>query len=271
MNLSDQSHPFDMATKLTGESGNYRGHTSEHYANMVGPFGGIIAATLLRAAMDHPARIGEPLSLTINYAAPIAAGDFAIKARPARTNRSTQHWIIELFQHDQTLITGTAVFANRRQTWSATEVPFPSVPAAKEVESLAVEGVPAWVKNYDIRFIQGGLDLFSQTKTSDSVTTQWIRDEPRRTLDFLSLTAICDAFFPRIYVRRKQIMPASTVSLTVYFHADSAALTAHGDREVLGQARALRFHDGFFDQTAEIWTPDGSLLATTSQIVYFKE
>lgn len=274
MNRFEQSHPFDMATKLTGESGNYVGQTSERYANMVGPFGGIIASTFLRAAMDHPECLGEPLSLTINYAAPLGDGDFNIEARPARTNRSTQHWIIEIIQHDRTIVTGTAVFAIRRKTWSSTELEFPSVPTAKEVESLSVESVPAWVKNYDIRIIQGELSMLSQSKTedpSDSVTIQWIRDEPRRPLDFLSLTAICDAFFPRILVRRKQLVPAGTVSLTIYFHVDSATLSAHGEKEVLGHARALRFRDGFFDQTAEVWTPEGSLLATTSQIVYYKE
>ncbi|WP_042458930.1 acyl-CoA thioesterase [Neobacillus dielmonensis] len=274
MNLFEQNHPFDAATRLTEESGNYHGRTSKCYANMIGPFGGVTAATLLRAAMNHPARQGEPVALTVNYAAPLAEGDFVIKARPARTNRSTQHWMIELTQDDEVIITGTAVFANRRKTWSSTEAQFPSVPTANEVESMPAEGRPAWVNNYDIRIIQGGLSLPSQPKTedtADSVTIQWIRDEPRRPMDFLSLTAICDAFFPRIFVRRKQVVPIGTVSLTVYFHIDSAELNAHADQEVLGHARALQFHDGFFDQTAEIWTPEGKLLATTSQIVYYKE
>jgi hypothetical protein len=271
MKHCEQSHPFDIAMRLTGESGNYHGYTSERYANMVGPFGGVIAATILRAAMDHPERQGEPLALTVNYAAPLADGGFEIKARPARTNRSTQHWIIELFQHDQTIITGTAIFAIRRKTWSSTEVQFPSVPSAKEVDRLEASR-PTFVENYDIRIIKGGSLSQPQTEdAADSVSIQWIRDEPRRPIDFLSLAAICDVFSPRIFVRRKQFVPVGTVSLTVYFHVDSAALIEHGDKEVLGHARALQFYDGFFDQTAEVWTPEGRLLATTSQIVYYKE
>jgi hypothetical protein len=271
MKHCEQSHPFDIATRLTGESGNYHGDTSERYANMVGPFGGVIAATILRAAMDHPERQGEPLALTVNYAAPLADGGFDIKARPARTNRSTQHWIIELFQHDQIIITGTAIFAIRRKTWSSTEVQFPLVPSAKEVDRL-VSSRPPFVENYDIRIIKGGSLSQPQTEDdADSVSIQWIRDEPRRPIDFLSLAAICDIFAPRIFVRRKQFVPVGTVSLTVYFHVDSAALIEHGDKEVLGQACALQFYDGFFDQTAEVWTPEGRLLATTSQIVYYKE
>ncbi len=274
MERKEQTHPFDTATQLTEEDGISYGHTSEHYANMVGPFGGITAAVLLGAIMEHPERIGEPVALTINYAAPVAVGAFRISVTPARTNRSTQHWIMELRQEERTVITGTAVFANRRETWSATEAKFPKVPPAKEVESLPAAGLPPWVRSYDMKMIEGAPLALSEPAApaaADSVTLQWMQDAPRRPLDFLSLAAMCDAFFPRIYVRREPMVPIGTVSLTIYFHADSHTLAEHGDREVLGHARALQFRSGFFDQTAELWTPDGKLLATTSQLVYYKE
>ncbi|GEN89673.1 thioesterase family protein [Oceanobacillus sojae] len=274
MNFNEQNHPFDTATQLTKGSGIYYGHTSERYANMVGPFGGVVAATLLRAVMEHPERKGEPVALTINYAAPVSDGDFNIKAKPVRTNRSTQHWYIELCQEKDIIITGTAVLASRRDTWSATEMKFPDVPTANEVKNFPLEGMPSWVHNYDMKIVQGSPFSFSQPNTkdtSDSVTLQWIQDKPRRTIDFLSLAAMCDAFFPRIYVRRKQMVPIGTVSLTVYFHIDSETLAEHGNKELLDHARALQYRDGFFDQTAEMWSPEGKLLATTSQLVYYKE
>ncbi|WP_033826575.1 acyl-CoA thioesterase [Bacillus andreraoultii] len=268
----DQNHPFDKAIRLSGEAGNYRGRTTEQYANMVGPYGGIIAATLLKAAMDHPECLGEPLSLTVNYAAPIADGDFEIKAKPARTNRSTQHWIIEFFQNSKTVITGTAIFATRRKTWSKTEVPFPSVPPETEFESIRGKSPLAWMKNYDIRMTKGPSYLLqTEAEEANSENITLMRDEPRRPIDFLSLTALCDVFTPRIFLRRKYTVPIGTVSLTIYFHVDSEELRKHGDHEVVGYSRALKFYNGFYDQTAEVWTREGQLLATTTQIVYFKE
>ena len=65
-------------------------------------------------------------------------------------------------------------------------------------------------------------------------------------------------------------MQSGTISLTSYFHADQPELNALGGDFVLGTARADRFSDGFFDQSAQLWTRDGVLLATTYQIVYFK-
>jgi hypothetical protein len=72
-------------------------------------------------------------------------------------------------------------------------------------------------------------------------------------------------------VRRPNWVPIGTVALTTYFHADAAQLAGQGSAPVLGLARALNFGKGFFDQTAEIWSESGALLATTHQVVYFKE
>src|SRR5699024_11949634 len=95
MSANGSRHQFDEATRLTFHDGIYTGNTSAAYANMVGPFGGVIGAQLLNAVLEHPKREGEPIAITINYAAPIKDGEFTIKATPVRTNRSTQHWFID--------------------------------------------------------------------------------------------------------------------------------------------------------------------------------
>lgn len=268
-------HPFDLATELSYESGTFRGQTSEAYANMVGPYGGITAATMLRAVMEHPDRIGQPLSLTVNFTAPIKDGEFFIKAKPARTNRSTQHWVLELFQGQDTLCTGTAVTALRRETWSDIEASFPRVPEPEKIASLPTENLPLprWVSRYDIKVIKGFPDpLAKEPKENiDSVTLQWVKDKPDRPLDFLSLTSICDAFFPRVYIRKNEISPASTVSLTIYYHAEEKELDAVGHEPLLGEAKGIRYYNGFFDHFAKIWSREGNLLATTTQVVYYKD
>jgi len=40
---------------------------------------------------------------------------------------------------------------------------------------------------------------------------------------------------------------------------------------VLGTARALCFRNGYFDQSAEVWGDDGRLLASSHQMVYYRE
>ncbi len=272
-------HPFDAAVRLTPEhedaaEGRYRGATSPAYANMIGPFGGTTAATLLNAACIHPARIGEPVALTVNFAGPIADGEFSVTARAVRTNRSTQHWSMALSQGEDVAATATAVFAVRRETWSATDAAFPQVPGA-DTQPRATGARVAFTDNYDMRFVRGApvpRGTHGEREASpDSVTTLWLRDEPPRPLDVVSLAALCDVFFPRIFLRRPKFVPASTVSITTYFHAGAAELARQGARHLLGTAKALAFGNGYHDQTAEVWSDDGVLLAASHQVVYYKE
>ena len=37
------------------------------------------------------------------------------------------------------------------------------------------------------------------------------------------------------------------------------------------QARGQEFRNGFFDQTVQLWNEAGTMLATSHQIVYYKE
>ena len=74
----------------------------------------------------------------------------------------------------------------------------------------------------------------------------------------------------RIFQRLGKYVPAGTISLTTHYFATPEDLEQHSDGYVLGTARARRFHQGYFDQTAELWTEGGILLATSHQMVYYK-
>lgn len=270
-------HPLDTAVRLQPlgdpREGRFGGHTSPAYTNMVGPFGGITAATLLQAVMQHPARLGEPLALTVNYAGPVADGPFEISAQPARTNRSTQHWVLTQSQGAEICSTATVVCASQRPTWSSTEIGFPGAPAIDSLPPTPPrQGAPAWIRNYEMRFVRGDFpDLSLGDEHPESNTTLWVRDAPPRPLDFVALAAICDVFFPRVFLRRRRFTPAGTVSFSVYFRADSRTLATQGARALLAQARGHHFGGGFFDQSADVWGADGVLLATSHQVVYYKD
>ena len=250
--------------------GSFAGHTSAAYANMVGPFGGISAAQMMNAVLLHPDRLGEPVSLTINFAAALAHGPFTVQARAARTNRSTQHWILEVQQGGETVLTGTAFTALRRETWSVDEESMPKVPAPDQVSNGQGPMPMEWVKRYDMRPVSGGMPTVWDGQGEHSLTQLWVRDNPPRPLDFASLTALADVFFPRVFVRRATLVPVGTVTMTVYFHADSTQLQASGTSFLLAQAQAQAFRNGYFDHTAQLWNEAGVLLATTHQVVYYK-
>lgn len=268
-------HAFDVAIALAPQGEDqWQGHTSPAYANMIGPFGGVTAAQALNAVLQHPRLLGEPVALTVNFAAALTDGPFFVRAVPARTNRSTQHWTLEMRQADQVVLTGTAFTATRRKTWSsASETPLPGgLPRPQDVPARADRGRVEWINRYDMRFVEGAFPSdWDGGEKASSRTRLWLRDQPPRPLDFASLTALSDVFFPRIWRRRATPVPIGTVSMTVYFHAGSEDLARTGAGYLLGQAQAQAFHNGYFDQTAQLWNEGGELLATTHQVVYYKE
>ena len=270
-------HVFDQAIELSAPldaqgGGTFTGHTHPAYANMVGPFGGITAAQTLNAVMQHPARLGEPVSFTLNFCAALADGAFTAHATPVRTNRSTQHWAIRIEQAGETVVSATALTAVRRETWGMNEQAMPTVPPPADVPAPQGKARVAWIDNYDARFISGGMPaVWDGADNGNSKTQLWMRDNPARPLDFLSLTALCDFFFPRIWQRKATFVPIGTVSMTVYFHVTSAQLAHIGSNYILGQAQGQVFNQGFFDHSAQLWSETGTLLATSHQVVYYKE
>ena len=271
-------HPFDRAMVLqTQPDGSTSGTTSPDYWNMIGPFGGITAAAALNAVLQHPQCLGEPIALTVNFAGAMLPGAYVARARPARTNRSTQHWIVELLQADdsgtlQVTTTATAVTALRRSTFGGGDEPLPSVPPPNAVPRVHPPAGVEWLARYEMRPVLGAVPLaWDGQESTDTTTRLWMRDDIPRALDFCSLAALADVFFPRIWLRRAKRVPVGTVSMTVYFHAGSAELAATGTNFVLGEARALAFRNGFFDQAGALWNEAGLLLCSTHQTVYFKE
>jgi acyl-CoA thioesterase len=267
-------HLFDDATRVAAGDNRRSGHTSEDYWAFVGPFGGVTAATMLRAIMEHPQRSGDPLAFTVNFCAPIAQSTFDLDVRLIKANRSTQHWSVELTQGEADVATfATAVFAVRRPSWSHQPVQFPKTPPFEAARPYPKSSLKmSWVRQYDFRFVDGEPQLGGapHSEPASAFSKLWIGDTKPRPIDVLSLMSMSDAFFGRIFHVRNEFVPFGTVSLTTYFHADSDDLAAEDIRQVLAVADAKVFYKSYGDQTGELWSPGGRLLATTTQMAYFK-
>jgi acyl-CoA thioesterase len=273
--MTTNTHPFDEALRLVHSdlsAGLFTGKTSPSYWNMVGPFGGATAAIVLQSVLKHPDLLGVPVALTVNFAAALEAGDFEVHATPVRTNRSTQHWTINISQNGQINTTATVFTALRRETWGAQDMPMPEAPRPSDVERLSIgpHGV-AWLQLYDMRPVSGTIPTTWDGSGTHSESRIWLRDAQPRALDYPSLMAMSDMFYPRVWLRRATAVPAGTVSITTYFHADAKQMAEVGTGYLLARAFGQRFNNGYFDQSAHLWSEAGHLLATSNQIVYFKE
>ena len=269
--LTKPQHLFDDATRVVAGDSRWQGRTSPDYFAFVGPFGGCTAATILRALIEHPQRSGDPLALTVNYCAPIAEGEFDLDVRLVKANRSSQHWCVELSQGGGDVATlATAVFAERRPSWSRQSADMPEAKSFATIPPYTRVAAP-WVKQYDFRFIEGDPNFGSGKQGPASAYSKlWIGDRVPRNIDMLSLVSMSDAFFARVFHARRELVPFGTVTLTTYFHVSSEDLAAEDITHVLACADAKIFNRSYQDQNGELWSPSGKLIATTTQMGYFK-
>jgi len=268
------NHPFDRATHLERTGGGLRGSTSDDYFAFIGPFGGITTATLLRSVFEDLERSGDPLAITVNFCAPVASGSFDIALTLSRANRSTQHWSMVLSQQETGVAaTATAIFAVRRSGFSHQPARPPEVPPYETLTALDTSKYSSWLQRYEFRFAEGA-PIYRRSEHAEpasALSKFWLRDEPARPIDFLSLAAMSDAFLGRIFHVRGKVLPFGTVSMTTYFHVDAADLARLGDGPILAVADANVFNKSFSDQKGELWSREGQLLATCHQIAYFRD
>lgn len=223
---------------------------------------------------EHPERAGDPLTVTVNFCAPLALEEFDVHVRLLRANRSSQHWMAELTQGDNGVVAfATAVFATRRESWSHQQTPMPTAPPPDQIAPLPNAGIANWTEQYQFRFVDGTPEYNGETRREEPASAfsrMWLSDTAPRPVDFLSLLSMSDTFFARIFHVLGTIVPIGTVSITTAFHADAADLAAENTTVVLGVADANIFHKNYSDQIGQLWSPNGRLLATTTQTCYFK-
>ncbi len=271
------THPFDKASALTSVDQNrLSGHTSPVYANLVGPFGGITSASLMRAVLEDDRRVGDPISMTVNFCAAVADGPYVITRKCARAGKYIQHWSLELVQGDRTCATATLVLARRLADFSHQPVPAPDVPAPEECAAYVPPKNIAysnWINTYEYRYIEGSPPYGKPPKPElqPAISALWVKDVPDRPLDYLSLMALSDCFLIRLFHVRGTLVPMGTVTLTTHFIGSMDEIAEQGSAHLLGIADATRFHGNFHDQSMQLFSRTGKLLATGSQVVWFKE
>lgn len=268
------THPFDLATALTAtDTGVWRGAPAPDYANMVGSFGGATTATVLNAVLSDDRCQGDPVSMTINLLSAMGTGEFEVVSKLCRTGKYTQHWTLELVQDGNICATATVVCGHRGDTFAYQPVAMPDVPSAEAVGMQDGRGPLKWLERYRFGFVSGGPDWTGKPKENfgASRTEVWVGDNPPRPMDYMSLAALADSFFLRLLHVRGTMQPMGSVSITTHFLANRADIAAQGSAPVLGVADAMRFQGNFHDQQMQLWSTDGKVLATGTQLVWYRQ
>lgn len=261
---------FDRETALIAvDDDNYTINASDVYRNPTGmAFGGWVAAICARAVEDHPQCASPLVSQQTTFLMGVGPGEIAVSARLLRSGASTQFWRVELSQNDKLVITADMVSSNRRPT--DIEYQFERPDAKAPEDSISLPSVnpmaPQWVAHYDQRIAKG--KPFQINDTPEALV--WIKEADGRPVDRLSLFSICDTPMPRTFFVTEQFRPGSTVAMATYIYASDDELAEAGSDFMLLRVNGATVRNSATDSRVELWSGNGVLLATSSQIGFFR-
>ncbi len=232
-------------------------------------FGGITAATALRAARLAFPEEAALRSASITFLAPVA-GDAVITATVLRKGRSATYIETRTFANDQLAASCVFSFGAPRESALASQAPgpegvadLPPLPGPEEVASLFPAGLgPAFARNFDMRIAHGAGPVQGAAKGDLAVWARY-QDHPEPH-DEASVLALCDAPPPAAMGMMRAPAAISTMTWLVTFLTDDFT-----NDSPWWLIRSLADHvaDGYSSQAMNVWTRNGRPIAQGLQTI----
>jgi acyl-CoA thioesterase len=144
----------------------------------------------------------------------------------------------------------------------------PDVPAAEDIEPVPPHPkAPPLMKRLEARPVVGP-QMFSGA--SEAVAGGWIRTDPPHPADAYAIAQYADAWAPAPWTRLQRPVGAPTLDLTIHFRRTLPWTGADPLAPVLLQVTSSTSAEGYFEEDATIWAPDGTLLAQSRQLALLR-
>ncbi|MEW4466845.1 thioesterase family protein [Parasphingorhabdus sp. JC815] len=261
---------FDRETALVSRGdGSLYIEASEIYRNPTGAaFGGWVAAIMTKAVQDHEECSGPVVSVQTTFIAGVGPGEVNVTVRLLKSGASTQFWRVELSQTVGIVAVSDIVSSNRRPTDLNYQIPMPVAKPASESPTLrqGEDNPPFWVSTYEQKIARGV--PFSVNENPESLV--WIKETDGRPLDRLNIVSICDTPMPRTFFLSDELRMGATVSMGTYIYASEEDIAAAGSDYLLLRVDGATSRNSATDQRVELWSQNGTLLATSNQIGFFR-
>lgn len=228
-------------------------------------FGGLTGAIVTQAMRQQVESERRLRSLQVTFVGPAPLGSNQVDVTPLREGGSVTHMQAELSQNDEVSVTAVAAYGKSRE--SAYSVPPIARPQGltgpDELKPMPfIPGVvPNFVQHFDFRWATGS-GPFTGAKVPENKV--WIRMDSDREIDEVGIVAMADALPPPALSMPNKPCPGSSLS----WYLELLPVQAKGKLsdwwlvDYVCDAGA----DGYFNQNARIWAPDGQLVAISRQV-----
>lgn len=255
----------EVLQTLQVDGDSWRAEVPESWGQGRTLFGGIQAAIGV-AAMRKAVPAGWPLrSLQVSFIAPVPPGIQRIQTRVLRTGKSAIHIEARLMDGEASGCFMLGIFGRGRDSSIriAPSAP-PQVPPVSASRALPfVAGVsPAFARHLDFFWAYGGLPFSGASEAKTQVHVR-LRDE--LPVGELQIVALADSIpSPGLSLLPQ---PAAASSLSWTLELLGGAYDPDPRRHWLMDAVVDVAADGYMNQTAVLWTPDGQPAALSRQTV----
>ncbi|MFK7989892.1 MAG: acyl-CoA thioesterase [Sandaracinaceae bacterium] len=239
------------------------GTLSEDWFQGRGVYGGLLSALLLDALT--PLFEEQALrTLHVSFLAPALAGEASVGTEVERAGRSIGTGLARLTVGDTPVARATATFAKpRRSTASELRTPGPALPAPSALpDGPEALYVPAFCQHLEFRQAVGPAP-FSGSDVAH--LGGWCRFREPPALEVAMLVALADAWPPAALTLSSRWRAAASVDLTFQMLGPLPEV-AH-DAFWGFEARASVVEGGYADETATLFTRNGTAVASIRQFV----
>ena len=234
-----------------------------------GPNGGVIAALLIRAAQHYLGGDRCVRTATTHFLAVPKEGPVHLEVSVERQGRIAAFATVRMTQEDRPIATALVACADMEivsHEWEQRS--FPTLPPIAEtwVMTRNSDDVPLrsrWDQRWGL-----GVPGVPETSTVPGgyEAGGWVRLVEPEPYDEALLAAMADCWVPAVMVHSDVALHTPTLELTVQFRTDPRNIDLKRNDYCAAVFRQLSGREGFIDETGEIWSPDGHLLALCRQI-----
>lgn len=257
---------LDVETELRELAlGRFARQTSQIYWNFDSAFGGWVCAVAAEAVQQDDSFQGHIVSLSATFAGAIRQGELEVRPRLLRRGRTADFWHVEIFQggsSDQPDVLCDIVASKARSGYALFEGTAPNVRVASDLPVPRPIPGPRWLEYYEQRPVSG--TPFGRNDKPDNRV--WIRDADGRPADAKGIIAMCDTLVPRPFFFTERPVPIATVKLQVFFNPAAPTASQKIGEFVLLEGTGDFIANHAYNQSVRVWSRDGRLLATSSQI-----
>lgn len=261
-------HRLDRDTQLEPiEENRFRGRVDKGWWIVKGPNGGYLAAILLRAMQmtaNEPER--TPRSMSVYYLSMAEAGPIEVVTAVEKRGRSITIITARMLQQNRQVAFAVGALGTAFSNFEFQDIVMPEVDSPESYAGLPFRGVVPNIERYEMFPVIGGSPWSGSERAE---TGGWIRPVGDRPLDAILLAAMADAWYPSIFTKVKDGQFAGavpTVDLTIHFRAAYPLLDSKTDDFYLVRFESTTSRQGYMEESGEIWSRTGVLLAQTRQL-----